>query len=86
MNSQINLSIKQVHAFLLNAATSRPVFIWGPPGAGKSSLVEQFAHKLDTGVRIATGLAARSGRPDRYPEDRRQRELLRSPSPQAKAT
>lgn len=46
MNAHISLSIKQVHEFLLNVATSRPVFIWGPPGIGKSSLVEQFAHQL----------------------------------------
>jgi len=29
--------------FLLNVAPVRPVFIWGPPGIGKSALVEQFA-------------------------------------------
>jgi len=46
MHAQISLSIKQVHEFLLNVATSRPVFIWGPPGVGKSSLVEQFAQQL----------------------------------------
>lgn len=46
MHSQITLSIKQVHEFLLNVAPSRPVFIWGPPGVGKSSLVVQFAHQL----------------------------------------
>ena len=46
MHSQISLSIKQVHEFLLNVAISRPVFIWGPPGVGKSSLVEQFAQQL----------------------------------------
>ena len=28
---------------LLNVALTRPVFIWGPPGIGKSALVEQFA-------------------------------------------
>jgi AAA domain (dynein-related subfamily) len=46
MNSNISLSIRQVHEFLLNVAISRPVFIWGPPGIGKSSLVEQFAQQL----------------------------------------
>lgn len=46
MISQISLSIKQVQEFLLNVATARPVFIWGPPGVGKSSLVEQFAQQL----------------------------------------
>lgn len=46
MHSQITLSIKQIHELLLNVATVRPVFIWGPPGVGKSSLVEQFASSL----------------------------------------
>lgn len=46
MLSQVSLSIKQVHEFLLNVAPTRPVFIWGPPGIGKSSLVEQFAAEL----------------------------------------
>jgi MoxR-like ATPase len=46
MHAQISLTIKQIHEFLLNVATVRPVFIWGPPGVGKSSLVEQFAASL----------------------------------------
>jgi len=46
VQAQSSLSIRQIHEFLLNVATSRPVFIWGPPGVGKSSLVEQFAHEL----------------------------------------
>lgn len=46
MISNVSLTIRQVHEFLLNVATARPVFIWGPPGVGKSSLVEQFAHEL----------------------------------------
>lgn len=31
---------------LLNVAVVRPVFIWGAPGIGKSSIVEQFAASL----------------------------------------
>ena len=46
MQAQISLSIRQVHEFLLNVATARPVFIWGAPGIGKSSLVESFAGDL----------------------------------------
>jgi hypothetical protein len=43
MNSAIALSQKQLSEFLLNVAVVRPVFIWGAPGIGKSSLVEAFA-------------------------------------------
>ncbi|MFZ4072037.1 MAG: AAA family ATPase [Caulobacterales bacterium] len=32
--------------FLLNVAPVRPVFIWGPPGIGKSSIVQQFAEAV----------------------------------------
>lgn len=46
MNSQITLSLRQIQDFLLHVAVCRPVFIWGPPGVGKSSLVEQFAREL----------------------------------------
>lgn len=46
MQAQITLSLSQVQDFLLSVAPSRPVFIWGPPGIGKSSLVEQFAAQL----------------------------------------
>jgi hypothetical protein len=46
MQAQISLTLRQVHEFLLNVATTRPVFIWGAPGIGKSSLVEQFADDL----------------------------------------
>lgn len=46
MISHTSLSITQVQDFLLNVAPTRPVFIWGPPGIGKSSLVEQFAQQL----------------------------------------
>lgn len=43
MDSPVNLSQTQLSDFLLNVAPARPVFIWGPPGIGKSSLVEKFA-------------------------------------------
>jgi hypothetical protein len=46
MQAITTLSIKQTQEFLLNMATARPVFIWGPPGVGKSSLVGQFAQEL----------------------------------------
>src|SRR6185436_20616952 len=44
MNAPVTLTQRQLSDFLLRVATSRPVFIWGPPGIGKSSLVEQFAN------------------------------------------
>ncbi|MCC6441944.1 MAG: MoxR family ATPase [Armatimonadetes bacterium] len=43
MNAAVTLTQKQLGDFLLNVALVRPVFIWGPPGIGKSSLVQQFA-------------------------------------------
>lgn len=46
MHAHITLTITQIQALLLQVATVRPVFIWGPPGVGKSSLVEQFASSL----------------------------------------
>jgi SpoVK/Ycf46/Vps4 family AAA+-type ATPase len=36
----------QLSKLLLNVALTRPVFIWGPPGIGKSALVEQFAQEV----------------------------------------
>ncbi|MGM3305784.1 AAA family ATPase [Anabaena sp. WFMT] len=43
MNPAITVTQKQLSEFLLNVAVVRPVFIWGAPGIGKSSLVEEFA-------------------------------------------
>lgn len=43
MNTSITLTQKQLANFLLHIAVVRPVFIWGPPGIGKSALVQQFA-------------------------------------------
>ncbi len=46
MNLPITLTPKELTEFLLSVATVRPVFIWGPPGIGKSSLVQQFARQV----------------------------------------
>jgi hypothetical protein len=46
MNISITVSQKELMNVLLNVAVVRPVFIWGAPGIGKSSLVEQFANEL----------------------------------------
>ncbi len=46
MNPVRTLSQSQLADFLLNMAMRRPVFIWGQPGIGKSSLVAQFSERL----------------------------------------
>lgn len=46
MKQAYSLNINEVKDFLLNVATIRPVFIWGAPGIGKSSVVEQFSREL----------------------------------------
>jgi len=46
MQSIAALTPAEMEAFLLHTAVSRPVFIWGPPGIGKSSLVEKFADSV----------------------------------------
>jgi len=43
MNIAYTLTPVQLTDFLLNVATVRPVFIWGAPGIGKSSLVQEFS-------------------------------------------
>jgi MoxR-like ATPase len=40
------LTPKTLVPFLLNVAPVLPVFIWGPPGIGKSALVRQFAESV----------------------------------------
>jgi len=37
---------RELSKLLLNVALTRPVFIWGPPGIGKSALVGQFARDV----------------------------------------
>jgi len=50
----------QLPDLLLHVATVRPVFIWGAPGIGKSSLVRQFAESvgLQCVTMLGTQLAA----------------------------
>jgi len=46
MNIPITVNQKELLDVLLNVAVTRPVFIWGAPGIGKSSIVENFAESL----------------------------------------
>ena len=46
MNIPINVNQSQLYDVLINVALVRPVFIWGAPGIGKSSIVEKFAIEL----------------------------------------
>ena len=47
MNIPITVNQTELLDVLLNVAITRPVFIWGAPGIGKSSIVESFARSLD---------------------------------------
>ena len=46
MNLALSVTPKELSEVLLNIATVRPVFIWGAPGIGKSSIVERFAENV----------------------------------------
>lgn len=46
MNPVKTLTPAELPDFLLHVAVVRPVFVWGAPGIGKSSLVAQFADEL----------------------------------------
>ena len=46
MNIPLSVNQTELLDALLNVAVTRPVFIWGAPGIGKSSIVEDFAASL----------------------------------------
>ncbi len=46
MHIPLTVTQQQLSVFLLNVAIVRPVFIWGAPGIGKSSIVEAFAESV----------------------------------------
>ena len=46
MNLPVSVNQEGLLNLLLNIAPTRPVFIWGPPGIGKSALVEKFAESV----------------------------------------
>jgi MoxR-like ATPase len=60
VHSAITLTPGQLPDVLLHVAVVRPVFVWGAPGIGKSSLVRNFAASLglDCVTLVGTQLAA----------------------------
>src|SRR5690242_11525572 len=60
MHATVTITPAQLPEVLLSVATVRPVFVWGPPGIGKSSLVEAFAGQvgLPCQTLLGTQLAA----------------------------
>ncbi len=46
MHGSISVTPAQLPDVLLHVAVTRPVFVWGQPGIGKSSLVAEFAASL----------------------------------------
>jgi len=46
MKIPLSVNQRELLDVLLNVAVARPVFIWGAPGIGKSSIVEGFAESL----------------------------------------
>ena len=46
MNLPITVTQDDLLERLLNGAPSRPVFVWGARGIGKSALIEQFAKEI----------------------------------------
>lgn len=46
MQAAVTVTPTQIPDLLLGLATVRPVFLWGAPGIGKSSLVRKFADSL----------------------------------------
>jgi MoxR-like ATPase len=46
MHAPVTVTPAELPEVLLNTAVVRPVFLWGAPGIGKSSLVRQFAVSL----------------------------------------
>jgi hypothetical protein len=60
MHAPVTLTPAQLPDLLLHVAVVRPVFVWGQPGIGKSSLVEEFAAQvgLECVTLLGTQLAA----------------------------
>ncbi len=60
MHAAVTVNPAKLPDLLLHVAVVRPVFVWGQPGIGKSSLVQQFARQvgLDCETLLGTQLAA----------------------------
>jgi hypothetical protein len=60
VHSAITVTPAQLPGLLLHVAVARPVFLWGAPGIGKSSLVRDFADSLglECVTLVGTQLAA----------------------------
>ena len=58
MNPIKTVTPSQLTNFLLEVAVVRPVFIWGAPGIGKSSLVTQFAAQLGLPVSLSSAASS----------------------------
>jgi hypothetical protein len=60
MHAAVTVTPSQLPDLLLHVAVSRPVFVWGQPGIGKSSLVQDFAKQvgLPCETLLGTQLAA----------------------------
>jgi len=60
VHSAFTVTPAQLPDLLLHVAVVRPVFVWGAPGIGKSSLVRDFAASLglDCVTLVGTQLAA----------------------------
>ena len=46
MNLPLSVTPNDLKEVLLNVAPTRPVFVWGAPGIGKSALIEEFANEM----------------------------------------
>jgi hypothetical protein len=46
MKAFVQIDIAELKEFLLSIAPVRPVFVWGPPGIGKSSVINQFSKEI----------------------------------------
>ena len=60
MHAAVTVTPGKLPDLLLHVAVVRPVFVWGQPGIGKSSLVQQFAQQvgLECETLLGTQLAA----------------------------